>query len=122
MGMPVKLVLYAPDQASANRAAAAAYRRVRQIDAILSDYKPDSELSRLSDTAGQARDVPVGADLWRVLEEAQKLSEKTDGAFDVTVGPLVKLWRAHGAKKRCPRPRDWTRPAPRSATSISNLI
>jgi len=93
MGMPFKLVLYALDEASANKAAQAAYLRIAQLDATLSDYKAESELSRLSGTAGQGCDVPMSADLGRVLSAAQMVSEKSGGAFDVTVGPYVRLWR-----------------------------
>src|ERR1700730_16609477 len=50
MGQTVKAVLYAPDEPTANLAAAAAYERIAQIDQVMSDYKPDSELSRLSQT------------------------------------------------------------------------
>jgi len=104
MGMPFKLVLYAADEASANTAAQAAYQRITQLDGTMSDYKPESELSRLSATAGQGRDVPVSSDLWRVLTAAGQLSEKSDGAFDVTVGPYVKLWRRARREKELPSP------------------
>ncbi len=93
MGVPIKLVLYAADQSSANRAAEAAYRRIAQIDQAMSDYKSDSELSRLNRTAGQGKPLSVSDDLWTVLLRSQRLAEKTDGAFDVTVGPYVRLWR-----------------------------
>lgn len=93
MGMPFALVLYAPDEMSANLAAAAAYERIAQIDQVMSDYKPESELSRLTATAGEGKAVPVSDDLWRVLAASQKLSEQSSGAFDITVGPYVKLWR-----------------------------
>jgi thiamine biosynthesis lipoprotein len=46
--------------------------------------------------------VPVSADLWRVLTAAGQLSEKSDGAFDVTVGPYVKLWRRARREKELP--------------------
>lgn len=93
MGVPVKLVLYAPDQPTANRAADAAFRRIGQIDQTMSDYKPDSELSRLNRTAGLGASTHVSDDLWRVLRRSQQLAEATDGAFDITVGPYVRLWR-----------------------------
>jgi thiamine biosynthesis lipoprotein len=93
MGMPFTLVLYAPDEMSANRAATAAYERIAQLDQVMSDYKADSELSKLTATAGEGKAVPVSDDLWRVLAASQKLSEQSSGAFDVTVGPYTKLWR-----------------------------
>jgi thiamine biosynthesis lipoprotein len=104
MGQPVKLVLYAPDEPTANVAATAAYNRITQIDQIMSDYKPDSELSRLSQTAGSGRGVPLGDELWLVLERAQRLARQSDGAFDVTVGPYVRLWRRARRSREFPSP------------------
>lgn len=102
MGSPVKITLYSATEPTANRAVDDAYRRIAELDQILSDYKPDSELSQLSATAGAGRSVPVSDDLWAVLERAQQLAEKTDGAFDVTVGPYVRLWRRARRNKEFP--------------------
>jgi thiamine biosynthesis lipoprotein len=102
MGQPIKITLYAPDERSANLAADAAYARIAQLDATLSDYKPDSELSKLSATAGSGRAVPLSHDLWAVLDRSQKLANETGGAFDVTVGPYVRLWRRARRSKEFP--------------------
>jgi thiamine biosynthesis lipoprotein len=104
MGVPFRIVLYAPDQTRAEAAARAAFARIKQLDDLLSDYDTDSELSRLSQTAGQGRTVPVSADLWRVLAQAQALAARTEGAFDVTVGPVVSLWRKARREKKLPGP------------------
>jgi thiamine biosynthesis lipoprotein len=93
MGVPFRIVLFAPDQSIASRAAGAAYRRIKQLNDMMSDYDPDSELSKLSQASGQDRPVRVSHDLWVVLQRAQSLSERSGGAFDVTVGPYVNLWR-----------------------------
>jgi FAD:protein FMN transferase len=93
MGVPFRVTLYAPDEATAKAAADAAFARVEALNRILSDYDPDSELSRLARTSGQGKAVPVSDILWHVLERSQQLAEQTDGAFDITVGPLVNLWR-----------------------------
>jgi thiamine biosynthesis lipoprotein len=102
MGVPFRVTLYAADEATARAAADAAFARIAQLNAVLSDYDPDSELSRLSRTSGQAKAVPVSRDLWRVLERAQALAEKTEGAFDVTCGPLVNVWRRARRKGELP--------------------
>ncbi|HZZ27567.1 MAG TPA: FAD:protein FMN transferase [Pirellulales bacterium] len=102
MGAPWKIVLYAADETVANRAAQAAYARIEELNRILSDYDSDSELSRLSATSPSSNPVPVSDDLWHVLEFAQALSEKSDGAFDMTVGPLTKLWRRARRTKEMP--------------------
>ena len=102
MGTQFNIVLYAPDSTTARRAAAAAFARIDTLNQHLSDYLSDSELSRLSATAGSGRDVPVGDDLWTVLHAAQRLAAQTDGAFDVTVGPLTRLWRWATRRQRLP--------------------
>lgn len=88
MGTLVRITIYAPDAA----ALPAAFARIRDLDGKLSDYKPDSELNQLCRT-GHDRPVRVSADLFRVLEVAQKLAVRTGGAFDVTVGPVTHMWR-----------------------------
>jgi thiamine biosynthesis lipoprotein len=104
MGLPFRLVLYAENRAAADTAARAAFARIRQLNDILSDYDTDSELSRLSRTAGEGRAVPVSADLWFALERSRELAARTDGAFDPTVGPLVSLWRKARRVQQLPRP------------------
>lgn len=104
MGVPWELVLYAADEQAANSAAAAAFARIKQLDATLSDYQTDSELSRLNTTAGTGKAVRVSDDLWRVVIAAQNLSAATDGAFDITVGPIVRLWRRARRYKQLPQP------------------
>ncbi|HJT31742.1 MAG TPA: FAD:protein FMN transferase [Pirellulales bacterium] len=102
MGAPVKITLYASDERSANRAADAAFARFAELDEIMSDYKPESELSKLSRTAGAGRTVAVSDDLWKVLDRSQQLSEASQGAFDITVGPYVRLWRRARRSKEFP--------------------
>ena len=104
MGLPFRIVLYAADQGRADAAAAAAFKRIEQLNGIMSDYDEDSELSRLSRTSGQGKEIPVSDDLWRVLKRAQDLAGRSGGAFDVTVGPCVNLWRRARIEKRLPNP------------------
>jgi len=104
MGMPFKVLLYSADPQAANRAAAAAFARIHELNGVMSDYDSGSELSRLSATAGSGKATPVSADLWNVLSRAQKLADQSDGAFDVTVGPLIKLWRRARRAKEMPSP------------------
>jgi thiamine biosynthesis lipoprotein len=103
MGLPFRIVLYAADAAAAEAAARTAFARISQLNDLLSDYDPDSELSRLSRTSGEGRAVPVSEDLWIVLERAQQLAARSDGAFDVTVGPYVNLWRKARRERKLPR-------------------
>jgi thiamine biosynthesis lipoprotein len=93
MGTQFKIICYARDERSASSACQAAFARVAQLNSLLSDYDPQSELNRLCDTGGTGRWVVVSPELWRVLQHAQQLSERSEGAFDITVGPLVRLWK-----------------------------
>lgn len=102
MGVLVKFTLYAQDRAIANKAAREAFDRIAEIDRKMSDYNPDSELRRLSDQTKPGEAVRVSRDLFFVLEHAQELSKQTDGAFDVTVGPVVRLWRRARRQKQLP--------------------
>ena len=104
MGVPFRITLYAADEAAARAASDAAFERVEVLNSVLSDYDPDSELSRLSQTSGQGRAIPVSADLWHVLEISQHIAERSDGAFDITIGPLVNLWRRARRKQELPSP------------------
>ncbi|MGH9667041.1 MAG: FAD:protein FMN transferase, partial [Bryobacteraceae bacterium] len=70
---------------------------------ILSDYKPDSELTRVCLTA-HTRPVPVSSDLFTTLDAARRLSEATGGAFDITLGPVIRLWRQARAAQHVPDP------------------
>jgi thiamine biosynthesis lipoprotein len=104
MGVPFRITLYAADEAMARAASDAAFARVEMLNSILSDYDSDSELGRLSRTSGQGKAVPVSEDLWRVLACSQRMAERTDGAFDITVGPLVNVWRRARRKQELPSP------------------
>lgn len=104
MATPIRIVLYAADNATAAEAAKAAFSRFHQLGAILSDYDPQSELRRLCDTSGGGKPVRVSDDLWRVLVRAEQLSERSGGAFDATIGPVVRLWRSARQTKELPSP------------------
>lgn len=105
MGAPFRIVLYGPDRETAGKAAEAAFARIKRLDEILSDYKPESELNRLSRSGPAAKGIRVGDELWTVLSRAQELSRETGGAFDVTVGPYVRLWRRARRNKKMPAER-----------------
>jgi thiamine biosynthesis lipoprotein len=101
MGTLVRIQLYADSEQRAADAFRAAFARIAQLDEALSDYKPDSELNRLSRAAAGVP-VKVSADLFQVLAASQKLAEETGGAFDVTLGPVIRLWRQARKEHRLP--------------------
>jgi thiamine biosynthesis lipoprotein len=103
MGTLVKITLYTSDEQAATTAFRAAFDRIAELDRILSDYRPDSELNQLTSRAvGHA--VPVSNDLCTVLAASRELADATGGAFDITQGPVIRLWRAARAEKRVPDP------------------
>lgn len=93
MGVPWIVTLHAADAERGEAAVRDALDEVERLDGILSDYRPESELSRLSAAAPTPRPVPVGEDLWQVLSRAVAIRDESGGAFDPTVGPLTTLWR-----------------------------
>ena len=97
MGTVARIVVYAPSSEVAAAATRSAFERIRELDSILSDYQPESELSRLSRQSGGSQ-VKISSDLFRVLSVAQNLAVRSHGAFDVTAGPVIRLWR--GARRQ----------------------
>ena len=104
MGMPFRVILYSSTEEEAKKAAEAAFQRIKDLNDIMSDYDEESELSKLSRSAGTGRAVALSADLWFVLSRAQELAERSHGAFDVTVGPFVQLWRRARRQHQLPDP------------------
>ena len=102
MGTLFQITLYASDATSAQRAFDAAFARVEELNGIFSDYDSNSEANRLSHAAPMEHPVQVGKEMGIVLEQSLRLSERTDGAFDVTVGPLSRLWRRARRRKQLP--------------------
>lgn len=92
MGGRVNLTVYAPDQATAEAAATAAFRRFAEIEQVASDYRNTSEISQL---VRQPVGVPirVSEDLATLLASSQRLARQTRGGFDITASPVVRLWR-----------------------------
>lgn len=105
MGVDARIVVYAPTQEAAERACTAAFARIAELDSIMSDYRVDSELNRLAAQAG-GPPVKVSRDLFLVLQRAQQVSAASAGAFDITVSPLVRLWREARKAKRLPAEAD----------------
>lgn len=114
MGTLFRMVLYAPDSVLARQAARAGFDRVAQLDTILSDYIPGSELNQLSRTAGSGQWVAVSPDLWLLLRRAVAVARKTRGAVDVTVGPYTHLWR----RVR----RQWALPDPEALAQAAKAV
>ena len=94
MGVPVSLIFYAHDAKKAEDAAEAVWQKFDELNAILSDWDSESEMIQACRRSEESGDyVPISKELRRALEESKKYCVLTGGAFDPTVGPIVKLWR-----------------------------
>src|ERR1700736_703155 len=82
MGTLVSIKLYARDEEQAKAVFRPAFDRIAQLDRIMSDYNPDSELNRICQTAVR-HPVKVSDDLFTVLAASQKIAEESAGAFDI---------------------------------------
>ena len=103
MGTIFRVELYSADEAAASQAAEAAFARAEELEQIMSDYRDDSELMRLA-REGASAPFPLSDDLYAVLAKSIRISDLSRGAFDVTVGPLVELWRKARTTGRFPYP------------------
>lgn len=101
MGTLFQVTVFAANEAAGQSAAEQALKRAADLDAKLSDYKSDSELMRFCSRAGQGP-MSVSDDLFRVLQKSQEYSHLGEGAFDITVGPVVRLWRLARRSRELP--------------------
>ena len=95
MGTFARIVAVAKQERRARRYIEAGFSELVRIDKMMSDYKPDSELSKVNRGAF-ANPVKVSPELFEILQKSVEFSRLSNGAFDITVGPLVDLWHKAG--------------------------
>jgi len=103
MGTLWRLVFFENDPVKARDARDAAWSRLSDLNAKLSDYDANSELSTL---ARQGHLNSPSNDLRQVLTRSHEIATLTHGAFDITIGPLVQLWRSARKNQQLPGPAD----------------
>jgi FAD:protein FMN transferase len=91
MGSTYSVVLYDEDRDKMETAAEAVFEEARRLDGVLSNYKPDSAWSQVNQFAAE-RPVEVPPELFDLLSACVEYSRKSEGSFDITVGPLMKAW------------------------------
>ncbi|MDX1981422.1 MAG: FAD:protein FMN transferase [Bryobacteraceae bacterium] len=101
MGSVYTVVAYGEDRAKMIAAVDQAFEEVRRLDRMLSNYRRDSELSRLNRDAASGP-VHVSEELFQLLDRCQSYSQASEGAFDITVGPLMKIWGFYKGSGRLP--------------------
>jgi thiamine biosynthesis lipoprotein len=93
MGTFAHLKAIAKDPQTARKCVETAFAEIQKVDDLMSDYKSDSEISRVNrDAFGRA--VKVSESTFEVLQKSTEFSRLSGGAFDITIGPLVELWRS----------------------------
>ena len=91
MGTRMDFTVYSEDKVAAHSAIEAAIAEVQRITHLVSEWEPDSEISKINQAAGQEA-VVVSKEVYRLLDEAVKISTMTQGTFDITFAGAGKLW------------------------------
>jgi FAD:protein FMN transferase len=92
MGSDLRLTAWAVDEAAARTAFVAVVREFDRLDALMSVWRPESDVRRINQAAGR-RAVAASPEVREALHAARQVSEWTDGKFDVTFGVLADLWK-----------------------------
>jgi thiamine biosynthesis lipoprotein len=101
MACAYTIVVYGQNAISLASVVNTAFDEVDRIDRLMSHYKPDSRISFLNREAAN-RPVKVDKELFDFIAECLRYSRESDGAFDVTVGPLMKAWGFFRGEGRMP--------------------
>ena len=102
LGVQVRITLYAEKEENAKAAASAAFSRIAALEDVFSNYRSHSELSTLT-TSAYNQPVNVSDPLFALLEASLAFTAETDGAFDITLGPLTALWRSSRKSGKLPK-------------------
>jgi thiamine biosynthesis lipoprotein len=105
MGSSFSLVLYGPGRSDLESAAAAAFAEAHRLDRLLSNYLAGSEWSAMNRQAA-SWPVRVTPELFALLSDCLEYSRMSDGAFDITVGPLIKVWGFYQGEGGLPRSKE----------------
>ena len=101
MAMPVEVTVWADTPQQAEAGARAAFAAFARVDDLMNDYVAQSEISRVSAAAGTGPQR-IDDEMLAVLAGAERINELSGGAFDVTAGPVVALWRTAAKTGRMP--------------------
>ncbi len=101
MGTTYTVVAYGRDQTFLSEVVKEVFAEIDQLDQQMSNYKPESELSAINRDAAQ-REVTVSPQLFGLIQYSLRASQESGGDFDITVGPLMKLWGFFRGQGRLP--------------------
>jgi len=105
MGTYMAITVYAATEAEGKKAIADAFEHVEKVEAAISTYRHTSEISRLNRAAG-GEAMAVGHHLFALLARSAEVSKETEGAFDITAGPLIRLWKRAWRRRKLPTPEE----------------
>ena len=103
MGTFARVVVVAENRSAGLNCIRAAMAEIHRVDDLMSDYKSDSDIGRVNEMAAEVP-VPVSESTFEVLQRSVEFSKLTGGAFDVTVGPLMDLFRQAKEEGIAPTP------------------
>jgi FAD:protein FMN transferase len=101
MGSTFSIAAWGTDRGTVAAAVESALEEARRLDRMLSNYRPNSEWSILNRTAG-SNAVVVSQELFDLLAACVRYSEQSEGTFDITVGPLMRVWGFYKGSGRMP--------------------
>lgn len=93
MGTVVSVTLWTADEEAAATAAQAVFAEFRRLDALMTTWTADSEVSKINAAAGSKKAVAVGDEVFAVIARALDVSKRSGGVFDITVGAYAGLWK-----------------------------
>lgn len=102
MGTKFILLIDEDEGRKCKQGANLAFREAERLNLVLSDYEDSSELSRFSASSLAGKKFKLSNDLLNVLSHGQSLARETEGAFDVSIGPLSRLWRIARFQRKMP--------------------
>jgi thiamine biosynthesis lipoprotein len=91
MGTTFIVIAYAEDQQALESAVEAAFGEARRLDRVLSNYRSESEWTKMNREAAQ-KPVEVSPELFQLLEYCAEVNRQSEGTFDLSVGPLMRIW------------------------------
>jgi thiamine biosynthesis lipoprotein len=103
MGTEAGIIAVAENRGTAQKAIAGALDSLRQIEALASSHLEDSEIAKVNALAFR-EPVKVSEPVFEILERAVYYGKLTNGAFDITVGPLIDVWQAAADTNTVPEP------------------
>lgn len=101
MNTRFEAVLYGSRAMALQAAGEEAMEEIRRMESLLSYFRPDSEIAAINRGASMAP-VPVSPVVFQVVEQSLRMAEATEGAFDPTVAPLLKVWGLMGGSGEVP--------------------